>query len=397
MVAFATVLLGFAAKTTVSRIRRFSPRYQFNDFRYYYAWSLEYRAGELPWRPVLAPGYLPVGRTRTLACNYTPFFVESTSWLAYFPQETAHYVWEYFQVGCLALAIALLARGFEPPLGPAATIALISGALFSQSFRILLFYGQVAPMLLLGLAGAWLAIKRRNPPVAGFCLAIVTLLKLYPGILGGYLLLRRKWRELGWMAAFLALGLFASGLKSWLAFARYSPAFSIRAMENFHRPLAIKYRASLLEFSYIAASWLTQRAAPPVLVIALVSVISGAAALAVLLWATWRAGESETNAEGLVFALWIAAEVIFSPLSWVHEFPLLIPAYMFAAAIAYRAVREGARDRLALAVGVLMLAVCIVPELVHQLPLLRPPYLVPIFALIGGALMLEARPMRVAS
>jgi Glycosyltransferase family 87 len=392
LIALAIVLMAFGAKTTFSRIHADSPRYQHHDFDWYYTWGAEYSAGEALWTPAVASGEVRPGLARMPYCNYTPFAVKTMAWLARLPQQTAHIIWLYLQAASLMLAIWLLARSFEPALNLPATLVIISLGLFSQSFRQLLFYSQFASLLLLGVAGAWLAMRRRQPAIAGFCLAFVTLLKLYPGILAGYLIMRRRWRELGWMTAFFACGFVATNVKDWIAFARFVASPS-RPLEHILTGPMMTSRASLWSSAHSATSWLNYGGSSSPAAVLLFSSVVGAGVLTVLIMTTLHTIDSDPKMDGLVFGLWIASGLIFSPLSWMHEFPLLIPAYMFAGALGYETIRRGwpPSRRFALVASIVMLGVCIVPELIHQLPLLRPPYLVPLAVLIGGALMLEAR------
>ncbi|HKV53166.1 MAG TPA: glycosyltransferase family 87 protein [Candidatus Binataceae bacterium] len=390
--AAAAVLLIVAATTTVTRIQHFSSRYITFDFNHYYAWAAEYAAGEPLWLEVPASGYVRPGVVRTPFCNYTPFFVESTAWLARFGPQTAHTIWEWLQVACVVLAILMLARSCAPPLELAATLAAIALALSAQSFRLLLFLGQCSPLLLVALAGFWLAARRGRPAAGGLCLAVATLLKLYPGILGGYLLIRRRWRQLGWTAGFALLGIVATGPTNWLEFFRFSPVIANLVLENFRREFPLRYGAHLLEFTYLASAWLTHQEWPPLWARASLSIALGAAMAAILLRATLHSRDSNAGREGLVFGLWVAAGLIFSPLSGAHEFPLLDPAYLFAILLAYRAVIEGAQRRGMLAAGIVLLAICLAPELIHQVPAIWPASLVPMMVLTGGMLLLEARP-----
>jgi Glycosyltransferase family 87 len=385
----AVSLLIAAANTTVSRIGHFlsQPR----TFDWYYAWAAQYASGEPLWTPGVASGYVRPGVVRPPFCNYTPFFIKATVWLAAFQPRGAHLVWEYLLVAFLVAAIALFARAFDPPLGLTATAVAVSLALFSQSFRFLLRQGQNSTLLLLVLAACWLAVRRRRPAAAGLCLAAATLLKLYPGIVGGYFILRRKWSEAGWAAVFCGLGIIATGINDWIKFARFSPTFSTLAMEDFARPFYAKYAADEFEFSYRAAAWVSGKPLPSHTALAALSIIAGAAVLAIIIAATLYAKASDNAEQTLVFSLWVASGLVLSPLSWVHEFPLLDLAYLAGFVVAWRAFRTIRNPRwLLLVSGVVILAVCLAPELIRQMPPLRPPYLVPLLIIVAGTLLVLA-------
>lgn len=103
----------------------------------------------------------------------------------------------------LALMVAV-ARVAAPALGDAraAVACLLWWPLWAC-----LTHGQVSLWVAAALAACWLADERGRPAAAGALAALATLLKLFPGLLALYFVLRRDRRALAAMALALAAGL----------------------------------------------------------------------------------------------------------------------------------------------------------------------------------------------
>ncbi|MGZ3425655.1 MAG: glycosyltransferase family 87 protein, partial [Polyangia bacterium] len=73
--------------------------------------------------------------------------------------------------------------------------------------------------------GAMLAFERKRAPLGGVLLGAAIVFKLFPGLLVVYLLVRRRWREVGWTlagaAALLLLALVVLGRAPFVEFVRY--------------------------------------------------------------------------------------------------------------------------------------------------------------------------------
>jgi|SRR5208282_420410 len=210
----AVVLAIVAAHTTARRIAGFSWRYSRPDFRTFYSWSIDRRDGKNIWTEP-AVGMVRPGMIRRF-CNFTPFFVEAFSPLARFNAPTAHAIWQGVLLTSLVGALVLLARGIDPSLDVSTTVIFVALALFFQTTREVLKWSNMEPVLLLPLVISWLAMRRSRPPIAGLGLAVAILLKLFPGGFAGYLLFKRRWRELGWTAVFCLAGIAISGPQNWV-------------------------------------------------------------------------------------------------------------------------------------------------------------------------------------
>jgi hypothetical protein len=119
---------------------------------------------------------------------------------------------------CTALALAALTlRTVESRRGRLPTVdrALVAGFwLLSAPAVAVLGQGQVDMLIALALVGAFLALERGREGLAGVALGCAALVKVFPAVLGLWLLRRRAWRAVG---ASVATGIAGLAL-GWLWF-----------------------------------------------------------------------------------------------------------------------------------------------------------------------------------
>src|ERR1700687_1183494 len=115
--------------------------------------------------------------------------------------------WTWIALNALAMAVALALL-----LGPRSNLDIVT-ALSIAGFTILFpafgdnfEYAQAQAIVLLLLAVAMRSLERGKDRAAGAALAIAILLRIFPAIMFGYLLVRRRWRALGFAIACLTIG-----------------------------------------------------------------------------------------------------------------------------------------------------------------------------------------------
>jgi glycosyl transferase family 87 len=304
-------------------------RFERADFGEYYAWWLEYRLGIDPYHPgpkaPLAPKLTTIG-----FCNYTPAFVMLFSPMARLPVKAAYWIWLAIQIATLIGAILMLLRQIRPPPGPEAAVAIVALALMFPQVHATLYEAQFTFLLLLILAGAWIFDRNGRAAVAGLMLALAALLKIYPAALGGLFLVRRRFRLILWASILTLLGILLTGLGRWSEFLVYGvPVVDTPHWLTQPRALAIwcnVYSAILTVRGGAAQSgfgWATGG----VTAVLDLAVVAGAVA------ATLKAPE-DRETQGLCFGLWLVVALLISPVTWLHELPLLLPLYLFASAAA---------------------------------------------------------------
>ena len=135
----------------------------------------------------------------------------------------------------------------------------------------------------------------------------------------------------------------------------------------------------------------TIASAPLPAVIAITALID-VALLAVAAAAT-TISRGRADLDGLLFGLWIALALLMSPLAWIQETLLLIPAYLFGTLAAWDGFqRRDATGQILLIAGSVILAGCIATALIKALP--HPGFAMLLGSYFAAALILRARVMQ---
>ncbi len=350
----------------------------------YYAWGTEYQHGEELWGATTKQGEILPGLHRPLFCTYTPAFVELFAPLTRLDRKAAFWIWISLQLLSLAPAMILLARNCDPPLDFTTTVVVVAVSYLFRPVAALLDYGQWAPLLLLLITISWVCARRDKPLLAGLSLAAATLLKAFPGALVGYFVFRRQWRETGWFAAFLILGIIVTDPRNWIEYllhgaphvSQYWPIMNI----------------SVLAYSDVTISrWLSTGSASEVLALTLVfTAVAYVAIVAVAAFMTAHAGE-RAESQGLAFALWAIAAILLSPLIGSYDLVLVLPTYLFTYVNAAWIVQNSERAAApAFLVGVILLVAVGLHDFTGM-PGVHPRLVALVLQYVGAALILKAR------
>jgi len=379
----AAILAIAAALSLTQRLRAATHRYDDIDFATFYGWWTDYSSGGDPWVVTHERIELRPGLSRPRNCNYTPFFVEVFRPFARLYQKTAFWSWLAVQMLCVVAAVLILARGNDPPFGAASTIIVLSLVMMSRQVAGAIVAGQMMPMILTLLCATWFCARRERPAAAGLCLALAALLKLFPAAVGGYFLFRRRWRPLAWTIGFFLAGVLLTNPRRWYELATLEMPVAYHLVENAELTVFAFARKAVAHF---AGTTLT---AEPFFAVAAVTAIIDLALLAIAAAAT-IASRGRDDLDGLLFGLWVALALLMSPLAWIPETLLLLPAYLFGTL----AVWDGFRPRdwarqIALIAGGAILAACISTALLKLVP--HPGFAVLMAAYLSTALIIRAR------
>ena len=139
-------------------------------------------------------------------------------------------LWLVLNLACLAAAVWLVWRTSRLSWRQHGRLAGLAALALLPSTIWALGCGQPSPILLLVVAGAYAALAAGRPAVAGGVVALGASLKVFPLLIGGYLLLRGQWRGVGALVgvglALLALTLAVVGWPAhWAYFADVVPLF----------------------------------------------------------------------------------------------------------------------------------------------------------------------------
>jgi hypothetical protein len=243
------------------------------------------------------------------------------AWLDY---RDAMLAWNLFSLAALAASLWLMNRGLGVASSPWALLPLGAFLLVCGPFQQQMYQGQLNLVLLLLLTGTWAADRAGRPHLAGTLLGAATAVKLFPGFLLLYFLLRRDWRAVA--AAAVSFALLTGLTAGVLGLAAY------RDYITDVLPNVAAYQSDWLNASF-AGFWsrLFNPTSHQNIVIPLWTSPTLAAAgtlvcrvalVAVLVWGLWR---METSADrDLGFGLFLVAMLLVSPVAWDHYFLLLV-------------------------------------------------------------------------
>lgn len=130
--------------------------------------------------------------------------------LTVLPYETSVLVYRLVSLLAMLAAIAIAGLALPVSLRVRAWVAGIVCLLTWQAFAFSLKLGQVDAWVMLSLAAALLAVNRQCWRLAGMALGVATLLKISPGWLLLYCLLKRQWSVVLAGAGCIATGLLLS-------------------------------------------------------------------------------------------------------------------------------------------------------------------------------------------
>ncbi|MHB1006929.1 MAG: glycosyltransferase family 87 protein [Chloroflexota bacterium] len=285
---------------------------------------------------------------------YPPLFAAAVAPLAALPYPMARSLWFVFGLVALGAALLLLKNAARLPVGPGLRgIALAFAVFFPPTFDDLL-KGQVTTLLLLLLAGAWLALVRARPTLAGALVAVAASVKLAPALFLVYFVLRHQHRALaagvasgaGLVAASLLLG----GVERHLAYlSRALPDASLQVGATANVSLPGLFARLFAPVSLTPALWPSP----------LASTVAAPSALLVVAFIYWRfvRAEAATDKAYPGFTATVLVMLLAMPSAQAYALTLVfVPlAWALAACLAARPPRWRLLDLVV--VAAIMLAV----------------------------------------
>ncbi len=323
-----------------------------HGFGGYYAIGRMLRDGE-----DLAASYDPAHLAAAMArstpgvtdINLNPPPVAVLFWpLAGLEYVPARVVWTALNLVLLAAVVVLLPR--EAALSGPWALAFAAVALAFQPLAANFHVGNAYVLLLALLAGAWVGFRRGRDGLLGACLGLAIVLKLAGLLLLPLLLVERRTRALAWTAVtaagVAAVSLPLVGMAAWRADAALliahgaRPERAVTAYQSVH---------SLVH--HLLARDEVWNPAPLADVPALATVLAlgaaGALVAAGLVVAARRRGDDG------VFAAFVVASVVVSPLSLDYTYALLL----LPAAVAVARVRAARRPLAWVVLGAALVAI----------------------------------------
>lgn len=339
------------------------------DFSHYYASALAARTGLDPYtldlKAYAARFGLNVGNN--IRATYTPTFILCFEPLTLLSPRAAYWTWFGINVVFLAVALGMLI-GSEPALDAGMKSALVAFALLYPPLEVHFYYAQSQIMVLMMLVVMMRTLEDGNDALAGLILAAAGLLRGFPLIMAGYLVVRQRWRAL----AYTAGGVAAGGAVTMLAMgpARaigFDHAISLISSLRFIAvPANIALRSFVSRLFWYA--WAVGLGRVFLVLCLPVAIAADLILLALTAKATFAPRRGAIR-DRPGFALWVAATTLLAPTAWIHYMVLLfIPFVLMAAAGASVGLdRRAARAAVASYLG-LAIAMIVVPALPTSTP-----------------------------
>ena len=321
------------------------------DFSHYYVSALAMRQGIDPYTTDLKPlaSSLRLDIAEMNHGTYPPTFILCFEPLTLLSPLSAYWLWIALNVGFFATVLYLLLDGL--PGDTELRLALAGLAIFYTPITDNFFYAQtqILILLLLVLFVRWLRSGRHV--LAGFVLAFAGLLKVFPLILIGYLVLRRQSKAL----VYTGLGLILGGVVTF-AFVGIRRSLHFLEVLPFLTSPNWLARFTNLNLSAMVSHLLWFGSTDPRLEVArrVTVVIAELAILALTARATLRSPKLSDDSDDHVIALWIVTATLLSPTVWMHYLVLLL--IPFAVLVRQRLRGDASRRAAWLGVGSYVIA-----------------------------------------
>lgn len=305
------------------------------DFSHYYLSVAALRNGENPYTIDLAPMGTALGMQvdDINRGTYPPTFLLCFEPLTLMRPVPSYWTWFGLNVLALGLAFVLLLQNGRFDFAKEMTfvaLAILYPPLLNH-FK----FGQSQIVVLLCLVLMMSSLRRDNQALAGILLAFASMLRVFPIMMVGYLVVERKWRALRWTAAGLAtigfLTLVLVGRSRSLSFISVFGFLTSRYW--YDQPGNISINAAVFRIFW----WAFGTSLSPAL--NLLRQGAGIAVEILLLAVTARVTNSRAQIQkGLdprAFAQWVVATIVLAPTAWYHYLVLLYIPYALIASAAY--------------------------------------------------------------
>ena len=306
---------------SVTRIRGQWRGRDFSD-KYESGWAL--RHGIDPYPIDLTPIATRLGLETggLIHASDTPTFLLCFEPLTNLPPQTAFWIWTTINACALAIAMFLLLAK-RSGLSSRTAWLLAGLILMSAPVNLNFYWGQSQLIILMLLVLAMRAMERERDSIAGTLIAAAALLRAYPVLLVGYLMMRQKWRAATFAIAGIAVGLVAT-----VAMLGFAQTVSYVHGAAWVAGYSMMSRVDNLSLGPFASRtfWALTGAAPGSSIDWARRTIVALAQFAVLGIAI-RATLSERSRDDpdwRIYSLWIATAIMLSPVGWHHYLVLFV-------------------------------------------------------------------------
>lgn len=261
--------------------------------------------------------------------------------LALLPYPAAIWLWDALSLAAFFAFGVLAARGAGLVIPKHARWLVIGTGLCWYPLQAHLATGQFSVFIALLVTSAWLLLRQRRDAAAGALLGLAMLIKLFPGLLALWLLLRRRWLALAAMGVVFTAGMLFSQVAVgaedfWRYFTEIAPQ---DVAEYAVYPINASLRGVFGRL-FEPGPWVKPLADLPGLAAALTSISALALTILLIKQIGWRSANPKSGSpesEDVSYAMTCIAMLLLSPITWQHG--LLILLLPFALLLANPRVR----------------------------------------------------------
>jgi hypothetical protein len=323
-----------------------------SDFALYYLDGRAFWEGRNPYTPadfVLVHSQFRLPGIEADRSNDPPAFILLVAPLSRLRYDRAYWLWALINMAALAGALLLLLHSLSRNLDRSSLWIIGALALLYHPVNVNWSFGQSKIIILFLLALTLHGIESGYAAVAGTSLALATLLRLFPALLFGYLILQHQWRIVLYAGAALLIGAIGTllivgpgfGLEFFQALPYLTSASVVRNLGDI-----APYAAVMRLFAGLSTR---PGLVLPHDLLRLMAWVPGLLAFGFTLAVT-IAQAPMRDTDWRLFSLWVATAMMILPVAWQYDMVvLLIPFVEIAAAAARR--RTSRRAVLAMAIS----------------------------------------------
>jgi hypothetical protein len=307
-----------------------------HDFSAFYAEAIAFRHSLDPYTTNLTPIGQPLGLhigslihatdTPTALLLFIPF--------SFVTPSVAHTIWIALNAGALTAALILLLWPKYSGLSVRVGCAIGAIALLYQPITDNFIFGQRQTLILLLLVLVMRALDEGREAAAGLLFGLAVAYRAFPALISGYFVVRRQWRPLIFIGVALAIiGVVTVAGLGIPVCAGYLHGMNFAVSAFRLDPADVSLRGFTIRlFSYVAGLQPNTR----IQILQRITITSGEIVIVGLAaWPTYQRRQ-RVGLDRRAYALWIAAAIILSPLSWIHYMILLLIPFVEIASAAER-------------------------------------------------------------
>lgn len=247
--------------------------------------------------------------------------------LSFLSYQNAFILWSVFQLGLFFGLIWAVVQGLQMPR--TFFLYTVGLGLCWYPFQYAIGTGNSSLLVSALVIACWYSLVRKRAKLAGVFLGLSTMLKLFPGLLLIYLLLTKQFRTLAVaIATILTVGVGLLGIVGTSDFYRYFSEIMAQDVARWSTFILNQSIAGVVLPFFITSQNMQALIDDPALGHTVVLALN----LILLIWLCYlslRVKAADADDSTRLFCLYISSMLLMSPITWAHNFPVLILPLLF--------------------------------------------------------------------